>query len=178
MHPEWQEKVFQEILTVMPDKNVALTQSDIDKLEFTELCIKETLRLFPTVPLIGRVASKPVKLSNNIEIPPNVPLIFSLRQTQIDEKYYGPTAHIFDPNRFLDENMQTVPPAAYIPFSYGPRNCIGYYYAKVAVKCFIAHLVRNYRLTTTYTNIDQFRFVKVVSLRLIKKHLIKLEARS
>lgn len=177
MHPEIQEKVFQEILSVLPDKDANLSQIDLDKLKFLELCIKETLRLFPTVPLISRLASKPIKLSNNVEIPPGVPLIFALRQTQIQEKYYGSTANTFDPYRFLDENIKNVPAAAYIPFSYGPRNCIGYHYAKVAVKCFVAHLIRNYRLTTTYTTIDQLEFVKIVSLRLVKKHLIKLESR-
>lgn len=48
MHPEYQEKVFQEILTVMPEKNTDLTHADLDKLEFTDLCIRETLRLYPT----------------------------------------------------------------------------------------------------------------------------------
>lgn len=62
MHPEYQEKVFQEILTVMPEKDTDLTQADLDKLEFTDLCIKETLRLYPSAPLIGRQSFKPIPL--------------------------------------------------------------------------------------------------------------------
>lgn len=129
LHPEYQEKVYQEILTVLPDKNAELTQSDLEKLEFTDLCIRETLRLFPTAPIIGRVASKPIKLSNNVEVPPGVPIIFGIRQIHIREKYYGPTAKIFNPYRFLDENVKNLPASAYIPFSYGARNCIGKYLA-------------------------------------------------
>lgn len=123
MHPEYQEKVFQEVLSVMPLKSTNLTQTDLQKLEFTDLCIKESLRLFPTAPLIGRVANKPIKLSNGVEIPANVPLIFGLRQIQIQEKYFGKTANMFNPYRFLDDEFNNLPGGAYIPFSYGPRNC-------------------------------------------------------
>lgn len=178
MHPKYQEKAFKEILTVLPDKNGELTQSDLDKLEFTDLCIQETLRLFPTAPLIGRIASKPIKLSNNVEVPPNVILLFGLRQIHIQEKYFGPTANLYDPHRFLDENIKNVPAAAYIPFSYGPRNCIGYHYAKASMKCFTAHLIRNYHLTTTYTHIDQLQLIQNLSFKLADKHMIKLEARN
>lgn len=125
MHPEYQERVFQEVYTVMPDENDNLSQDELDRLSFTDLCVRETMRLFPTAPLIGRVANKPIKLKNNVEIPPNVPIIFGLRQIHIQEKYFGPTAHIFDPYRFLDETIIKLPASAYVPFSYGPRNCIG-----------------------------------------------------
>lgn len=125
LHPKYQEKVYNEILEVMPNKDADLTLDDLNKLEFTELCIRETLRLFPTAPLIARVATKPIRLSNNVEIPPNIPIIFGLRQIHIQEKYFGSTAKIFNPYRFTEENEKTIPSAPYIPFSYGPRNCIG-----------------------------------------------------
>ena len=118
---------------------------------FEDLCIRETLRLFPTAPIIGRVPSKPVKLSNNVEVPPGiliifwilylhkfvgvyyifgllnigVPIIFGLREVHIREEYYGKTAKQFNPYRFLDENVKNLPGGAYIPFSFGARNCIG-----------------------------------------------------
>lgn len=177
MHPQHQEKVFQEILSVMPEKNADLMQSDLDRLEFTDLCIRETLRLFPTVPLIGRVSDKQVELSNNIIIPPNVTFILCLRQLHIQEKYFGPTAKLFNPNRFLDESIKNLPATAYIPFSYGSRNCVGIYYAKAAIKLFTVHLIRNYRLETTYTNIDQLQFIQNLSIGLVGKHMIKLETR-
>lgn len=139
LHPEYQEKVYQEILTVMPDKDVDLTQADLNKLEFLDLCIRETLRLFPTAPIIGRVATKPIKLSNGVEVPSGVPIIFGIRQIHIREKYYGPTARIFNPYRFLDEDVKNLPGGAYIPFSYGTRNCIG----KYSLKCIIQNLPLN-----------------------------------
>lgn len=162
----------------MPNRSIDLTQADLEQLEFTNLCIKETLRLFPTAPLIGRAANKPIKLSNGITVPANVPFLFGLRQIHIQERYFGPTANIFNPYRFLDKQFEQLPSAAYIPFSYGPRNCIGYHYANVSVKCFVAHLIRNYRVTTNYTDIDQLQLVQNASLKLIDKHMVKLEPRS
>lgn len=124
MHPEHQEKVYQEVRNVMPLQNTDLTQTELEKLKFTDLCIKESLRLFPTAPLIGRVANKPIILSNGVEIPANVPLMFGIRQLHIQEKYFGSTANIFDPYRFLDDKMNDLSSAPYyIPFSCGPRNC-------------------------------------------------------
>lgn len=92
LHPEYQETAYKEILSVMRDKNVELTQADLDKLEFVDLIIKETLRLFPTAPIIGRIANKPIKLNNNVVVPPGVPIAFGIRQVQIRKDYYGSTA--------------------------------------------------------------------------------------
>ncbi|XP_031639856.1 cytochrome P450 4g15-like, partial [Contarinia nasturtii] len=139
MHPEHQEKVYHEITTIIPDKNADFSHEDLNKLEFTDLCIKETLRLFPTGSIIGRISSKSIKLSNKVEVPPNVPLMFGLRQLHTQNKYFGATANVFDPYRFLDEKIKNLPSAAYIPFSYGPRDCVGIYYANASVKCFTAH---------------------------------------
>lgn len=125
MHPEYQETAFQEVYNVMPYKNADLTQSDLDKLTFIDLCVRETLRILPAVPLIGRVTEKPVTLSNNVVIPVGIPIFFGIRQTHIQEKYYGPTAQTFNPYRFLDEDIKNLPASAYVAFSHGPRNCIG-----------------------------------------------------
>lgn len=127
LYPEYQEKVYQEILSVIPDKDAEFTQSDLDKLEFTELCIRETLRLFPAVPLIARTTSKSITLSNGVEIPPNVPIVCGIRHIQIQEKYYGPTAKIFNPYRFNDDHIKNLHACTYIPFSYGSRNWYAYY---------------------------------------------------
>lgn len=113
----------------MPDNDAEFTQSDFDKLEFTELCICETLRLFPAVPLIARAPSKPIILNNGVEIPPDVPIVFGIRQVHMQEKYYGPTVNMFNPYRFNDDAVKNLPACTYLPFSYGPRNWYAYLYS-------------------------------------------------
>lgn len=177
LHPTCQEKVYQEIVTVMPDTKMDLTQNDLNELVFTDLCIRETLRLFPTVPFIARISSKPMTLTNGIVVPPDTPFVVGLRQISRREEYFGPTAHQFDPNRFSDESVKKLPATATIPFSYGPRNCIGIHLAQIGLKLYVAHLVRNYHITTSYKNIDELRPLFNVGLRLADKHMIKLERR-
>lgn len=66
MHPDIQERVYQEIMSVCPDKNSELSQEDCSKLTYTEMFCKETLRLFPASSFIGRKADADVKLDGNI----------------------------------------------------------------------------------------------------------------
>lgn len=136
MHPEHQEAVFQEIYRVMPTKDMDLTQGDLDQLPFTDMCIREALRLFPTGSVIARVARKPIRL-NNCLIPANVPLVIGIRQIQMQPIYYGANANVFEPYRFKEENLKNLPNAAFIPFSYGPRNCVGQYLSIFNLRHFV-----------------------------------------
>lgn len=54
---------------------------------------------------------------------------------------------------------------------------LGYFYAKISVKCYMAHLIRNYRLETIYKTVDELKILQNVSMRLADKHMVKLERR-
>lgn len=56
----------------------------------------------------------------------------------------------FKPERFLDEQiMAKKNPFAYIPFSYGPRACIGQKYAMYEMKCVVAKVLHNFEASLT-----------------------------
>lgn len=57
MHPEYQEKLFQELRTIYPSNDSMCSAEDLQKMVYAERFIKETLRLFPVVPLVSRYAS-------------------------------------------------------------------------------------------------------------------------
>lgn len=57
-------------------------------------------------------------------VPEGSSVVFGFLRTHTNEKYW-PDPFKFIPERFLPEEVAKRHPCAYIPFSYGPRNCIG-----------------------------------------------------
>jgi len=62
-----------------------------------------------------------------------------------DPKYY-PNPEKFDPERFSDENKDSINPFAYFPFGLGPRNCIGSRFALMECKAIMFYLLSAFRI--------------------------------
>ena len=63
-HPDVQKKLHEEIDNVLGDSDRYLTNDDLNELKYLECAIKETLRIFPSVPLFGRNASEDMVIGN------------------------------------------------------------------------------------------------------------------
>lgn len=61
-HPKVQQKAFEEAKSVIGDTDKVATQKDLNDLHYLDLVIKESLRLYPSVPFFGR------KIYENVEI--------------------------------------------------------------------------------------------------------------
>ncbi|KAK7078618.1 Cytochrome P450 4V2 [Halocaridina rubra] len=143
-HPDIQEKIFEEQRSVFLDKGQFVTMEDLRQLKYLENCIKEGLRLFPSVPIIARELKEDV-IINNYTIPAGTNVdIITYRLHRDPEQF--PNPEIFDPDRFLPENCKYRHPYAYVPFSAGPRNCIGQKFAMMEAKTLMSTLLRHYRI--------------------------------
>lgn len=66
-HPEYQDRCVQEINDILgPDTNRLATMAELAEMKFLECCIKEALRLYPSVPLIARHLNEDIKIGNNV----------------------------------------------------------------------------------------------------------------
>ncbi|KAI8115367.1 Cytochrome P450 4d2 [Lucilia cuprina] len=144
-HPEVQQKIFEEIVEVIgSDKERPVTLRDLGELKYLECVIKESLRLYPPVPLIGRYFTEDVVIRGK-KIPAGTNYTVGIYITLRDPLYF-PDPDAFKPERFLDESINKINPYAYIPFSAGPRNCIGQKFAILEMKSTISKILRHFEL--------------------------------
>lgn len=64
MHPEIQNRLFEELRTVYDEQDERTSNDQLQKLPFLDCCLKESMRLFPVASLIGRTASTDITVSN------------------------------------------------------------------------------------------------------------------
>ncbi|CAH1119101.1 unnamed protein product [Phaedon cochleariae] len=143
--PEIQDEIRREIHEIIGDSSKKPTFSNLGELKFTERCIKECLRLYPSVPFISRLSGEEIQTHSGYTIPKGANIniyIFDLhRSTHIWEN-----PEKFDPDRFLPENVSKRHPFAYLPFSAGPRNCIGQRFAILEIKAALCGILRKFKL--------------------------------
>ncbi|CAH0589025.1 unnamed protein product [Chrysodeixis includens] len=123
-HQDVQDKVCKELKLIFGNSLRSPTKEDLSKMVYLERVIKETMRLYTVVPIIGRKTQKELKLST-CSIPAGVGCAVVPMVMHRSKKIWGSDADSFNPDRFLPENCASRHPCAYIPFSYGMRNCIG-----------------------------------------------------
>ncbi|XP_017841743.1 probable cytochrome P450 4d20 isoform X2 [Drosophila busckii] len=143
-HPEVQAKVYEELLQVLgKNREAPVTQAHLQQLKYLDCVIKETMRLYPPVPAVGRYTRMDLKLGNQV-IPANTSIYLVLYFAHRDPEYF-PDPLSFKPERFLDDTQdrQTF---TYLPFSAGPKNCIGQKFAMLEMKALISKVLRYYEL--------------------------------
>ncbi|ODM88969.1 Cytochrome P450 4c3 [Orchesella cincta] len=148
LHPEYQTKVHQEMDDIFgSDRTREVTMADLSKMKYLECCIKEGLRIFPSVPFIGRKLTKDQTLDDGVVLPQGVTIMCLIYFLHRDPKVF-PNPEKFDPSRFAQEEggTQGRHPFAYVPFSAGPRNCIGQKFAMMEEKVMISTIFRNFRV--------------------------------
>ncbi|XP_041973209.1 cytochrome P450 4d2-like [Aricia agestis] len=139
-YPEIQKKVIEEQRQILNnDLNRIPTNQELNQMKYLEAVIKESIRVIPTVTKIGRQLQQDLKFKDGRVAPAGTSVIVFYEAMYADPKIF-PEPEKYDPERFLGA-MHTF---AFVPFSAGPRNCIGFRYAWVVMKSTLSHLLRRY----------------------------------
>uniref|UniRef100_A0AAT9UTJ8 Cytochrome P450 6PZ30 n=1 Tax=Maconellicoccus hirsutus TaxID=177089 RepID=A0AAT9UTJ8_MACHI len=143
-NPSIQEKVRNEINTVLSTNDGQLNYDDLKKMTYTDMVIDESLRKYPPLAVLFRRTSKNYKIPDtDIVLPADTPIAISSYGLHHDEKYYD-NPEEFRPERFTEEEKAKRPSFAYLPFGQGPRSCIGARFAKLVVKVGLIHILNNF----------------------------------
>ncbi|XP_052610982.1 cytochrome P450 3A13-like [Peromyscus californicus insignis] len=143
IHPNVQKKLQNEIDTVLPNKAPA-TYEALVEMEYLDMVVNETLRLYPVANRVNRLSKKDAEI-NGVFIPKGTQVVIPIYVLHQDPRYW-PEPEKFHPERFSKENKDRINPYTYLPFGYGPRNCIGMRFALINMKLAIVKILQNFSL--------------------------------
>jgi cytochrome P450 len=142
-HPTVAQKLYDEIDSVLRGK--APTLADLKHLPYTEQVLQESMRLYPPVWNMSRQALTDVEIGGYI-IPKGSEVNLNTYAMHHDPRWWEEPEH-FIPERFSSEREKQTPRMAYLPFSSGPRVCLGNHFAMMEARLILATLAGHYRLT-------------------------------
>ncbi|XP_067685427.1 cytochrome P450 4F2-like [Haliotis asinina] len=155
---EFQNPIQEELDTLLDGRESShITWDDIPKMEYLTRCLKEGMRFYSPVPFVSR------KLENPMDIDGKVFPVGTLILLGIWNVYHHPDVRenpeVYEPDRFLPENIQKKEHYAYIPFSAGPRNCIGQHFAMNIFSCLQEYVTGIQEIILSWRKVHELSFL-------------------
>jgi cytochrome P450 len=139
-HPDAQRQVRAEVAAVTGDGSV--TAQHVAALAYTTMVLKETMRLYPSAPLLGRRAVEEDEICG-YRIPAGADVVVAPWVVHRHPDFWD-QPHRFDPQRFTPEREKARHRYAWFPFGGGPRGCIGQHFSMLESVIALAMLVREF----------------------------------
>jgi cytochrome P450 len=142
-HPDAADRLARELDEVLEGR--APTPADLPKLIYTEMVVRESMRLYPPAPGFAREPIEDVTIGGYTV--PRGSLVSVITTALHRDKRFFDDPDRFDPERFAPGWMDRIPRYAYLPFGGGPRVCIGNHFALMEARLILATLAQRYRFT-------------------------------
>lgn len=164
---------------------------------YLDAFIKESLRFFPVVPFVTRVLEEDMCLGDKT-IPKGAEYVMDIWSMHRIKSNWKFDATKFNPENFFPQNAVERHAYSYVPFSAGPRVCIGKWlildnvksickhffytflgmkYGNIALKLIVCYIVRQFRITTK-ARLEDLRFRMKVTLSLVNDDIFEFEHRN
>lgn len=145
-HPDVEERLIAEIDSITGgDPDYDLQYDDLMALTYTTQVIKETMRVYPPMPVTIRRSLKDGLLGRYRIRKGDIVLVGTLA-AQRDPRYWGADADEFDPEQFAMEKVVNRPRHAFIPFSIGKRQCMAQEVTFMMLRVVLFEIYKRYRL--------------------------------
>ncbi|KAJ4428799.1 Cytochrome P450 9e2 [Periplaneta americana] len=146
-HPDVQSRLQKEIDETLEKDGGKLTYEAVHGMKYLDMVVSETLRLYPPAVATDRKCIKTytIKCDPSCTLKPGQGIWIPVYGLHHDPKYF-PNPEKFDPERFSDENKDSIKQCTYLPFGSGPRNCIGNRFTLMEAKIALVHLLTRFNL--------------------------------
>jgi cytochrome P450 len=142
MHPEAMAQMQAEVDQVIGRQQEPPSAEQVQQLTYTDLVIKEALRLYPPIHVGQRRTDEDIEVQG-YRVPEGTRVMYSIYLSHRDKDHWE-NPEQFCPTRFDHHSGQKQPPFTYVPFGGGPRNCIGAAFAQVESKVVLARLLQTF----------------------------------
>ena len=171
-HSDIQEKVYNDIMKHAPsatsDETVnpfMINVSMVSQMKYFDAFMKEVLRCYPPVGHLMRITNQEVNF-NGTSIPEKTRVVIPIHLLHRSPRYWT-NPEEFRPERWLTDEYPTSHKNAYLPFSSGPRNCIGYYFAIMEAKLMMASLIRSFSFQIAPSQRDtKFQLTSFITMKI------------
>lgn len=139
-HPKVMQELQKEVRQIIGEKS-HVNEDDLDQMKYLKAVLKETLRLHPPIPYLGRLSTSDVKI-NGYDIPAGTSVLTNIWAIQRDPSYWEEPDR-FNPERFLRPNSVDFKGQDFelTPFGAGRRMCPGISFALVMEELVLANVM-------------------------------------
>ena len=148
-HPDARTRFHEEVDRVLQGRMPSA--EDLEHLPYTRAVFEESLRLYPTAPLIQRKVATPTTV-HGVSLPQGARVVINLYNLHRHPDFW-PHPEQFLPERWLGSN-RPCSRSAYLPFGAGPRACVGLHFASVEGLLLLALIGRRYDLQLAQDRVE------------------------
>lgn len=144
-HPQVEQTLWAELAAVLGGRTPGV--EDLSGLPYTEMIVKEALRLYPPAYVIGREAVEPCRLGSHA-IGAGTTIFISPWVLHRDPRFFEDPER-FRPERWAGDAARRLPRNVYLPFGGGPRVCIGAGFAMMEATLLLATIAQRWAFRLT-----------------------------